>query len=1319
VLADWQERADQGDELTPDDLLREHPELADELREQFVFLGLLDRARPAAELPDGAPREIGDFRIVRELGRGGMGVVYEAIQESMDRRVALKVLSLTITGSPNAVKRFQREAKAAGRLHHTNIVPIHAMGQYAGYWYYAMELVEGRPLSDVVAQLRAGDSKSEESLAKAAAGEPTSPTSTAIEELGTNTSDRSYFVRVAEMFGGVADALALAHDEQIVHRDIKPSNLLLDADGTLKIVDFGLARVDDGGMTMTMTGDLLGTPAYMSPEQAMAKRMSIDHRTDIYSLGATMYEVLTLRPPFSGKTLQEICSQIITKDPANPRRRNARIPRDLETIVLKAMEKDRDKRYASAAELAHDLRRFADGIAVHARRVSPVGRAWRKVKRHKVRSSLVAAVAVLAFAGGWLAVHAADEAARRRDLEYARLVTRVELAVGFSGGLQRPDEHPDLEPGKQAILELDEAIELDPDRPDAYWMRALTPGRTIEQRLDDIERAHERGLSKRSFHLMRAFVLQTYSHQPENAKRERDQAVLSGKPSLRDDYFEARLLDLPTEFPRALELLDRVIAQSDSQSTLRQLAVRCRAWVRMLHEDDSGALQDLHALEAFGQSSSTTQYYIARCWKRLGRKDLAERLFAELIAPNRELGDWGYLHMLSRYWRELDWLDRSTAASLAQYRENTEALNWRGIALLSLGRHREAIDVHWRAVELDPENPSLRANHATALSEAGRYQEALEIYIELDKQELPAHVRASVALNRGVALFKTGRAAEALSALEHAQRLGADETMVLTNRGLALASLGQHEEALRVYGEAIKLNENADMHANRAISLIILRRWADVDEALDRAVEMDPTHASAYYQRSRAYTERLDYESARAPIEKAIALSKTPQVHFLSQRSMVLIEQGELDQAEANARRAIALIEDYLLAHVRSEAHFQLSNVLRAKGEFDGALAAIDRALELNPNLLTRRARASLLGHFRRTAEALAARQEIVAETDEAWDYNELGFQLRNARKLQESLAAFDAAVQRAPSDTSFRFNRAEALWDVKRYATSLEDVAVLEKTAMAETAGLHLVKARGLEGLQQWPESLAAIEKALSLPKPSPHCYPLQVNMLLQLERPAEALSAADKAMRIAPSPALEFHRARALVALDRYSDAVSALDALGKRLGRMPAAGYYFRAKCFKRMKRWAEARQSFELALRGAAPGRRAMFANNLAWLLVSAPEGRDPKRAETLARQALKTDPDMHAARGTLGVALYRLERNTEAIETLRKALDGHALEKKVSRALDLYVIAMAQHKLGDTKAAKATFTQAQTIHKDGDETDELARFAAEAREVLGR
>jgi serine/threonine protein kinase len=325
---------------------------------------------------------LGDFVLGREIGRGGMGVVYEARQRSLNRLVALKVLSTSVGLTPTAVRRFKREAEAAAKLHHTNIVPIYATGEQEGMHFYAMELIEGPSLDQVIRQLRRGpperpesptapDDRNDDASALTATGpyvESPSPWSSSVGLSSSSLNSGSgYFNTLARMIAEVADALDCAHQHGVIHRDIKPSNLLLSPAGRLSVSDFGLARMlEQPGMTIT--GEMVGTPLFMSPEQITAGRVPVDHRTDIYSLGATLYELLTLRPPFSAEHRDQLLAQVIQKDPTPPRKVDGKVPVDLETICLKAMDKDPDRRYQTAGQMADDLRRYVNRFAIRAPR---------------------------------------------------------------------------------------------------------------------------------------------------------------------------------------------------------------------------------------------------------------------------------------------------------------------------------------------------------------------------------------------------------------------------------------------------------------------------------------------------------------------------------------------------------------------------------------------------------------------------------------------------------------------------------------------------------------------------------------------------------------------------------------------------------------------------------------------------------------------------------------------------------------------------------------------------------------------------------------
>jgi serine/threonine protein kinase len=386
-----------------------------------------------------------------------MGVVYEAEQISLGRRVALKVLPFAALLDPKQLERFKNEARIAATLDHPNTVTVYSLACDRGVHYYAMQYIDGQMLAEVISQLRGarGEGPGESAKQKAESGKenegsqtglplsafgsplssspahpvtpspPQAPSDThplALFSTERSTDNPEFFRSVAHLGIQAARALDYAHQVGVLHRDIKPSNLLLDAHGHLWITDVGLARIhspsplwgeDRGeggraeGPSLTMTGDVLGTLRYMSPEQLHPERRALDRRTDIYSLSVTLYELLTLRPAFGGEDRQKLIQGIADQEPLPPGRLNKAIPRDLETIVLKAMAKRPQSRYATAGELADDLERFLEDRPIRARRASALERAGRWVRRHRAVAWSAAALllmAVLAVGGTWWAL---------------------------------------------------------------------------------------------------------------------------------------------------------------------------------------------------------------------------------------------------------------------------------------------------------------------------------------------------------------------------------------------------------------------------------------------------------------------------------------------------------------------------------------------------------------------------------------------------------------------------------------------------------------------------------------------------------------------------------------------------------------------------------------------------------------------------------------------------------------------------------------------------------------------------------------------------
>ena len=490
LFAYYMDRLIAGELVDLYEVKRQHPDLGEEVIEQLrSFCELAD---DSSEM--GRHRRVGDFELIREIGRGGMGIVYEATQISLGRRVALKILPSGFSADAKTVARFIREAQISAKLDHPNVVTVFEMGIDEHVPYYAMEYVEGDTLSQKIDWLRA---------------------SKAANEL----MNRQYYLDLARRFVEGAEGLSHAHRRGVVHRDLKPSNLIFDTNkkardllsGTLRILDFGLARLD-GQDTLTASGDVVGSVHYMSPEQAKSLgEKNVDERSDIYSLGATLYEALTLHPPHKGNDIQHTLRLIQSKEPVPPKRLNARVPRDLETITMKCLRKIPGDRYSTAEAFAQDLNRFVRGDHIEAKPPTTGERAARWIQRHRVMTSIIMGISVIAAmtiswwhnvlldANRKLAI--AEKAAKTKTLENDRLNYSFSIAKGAKALRSVPISIIEASPcdvyllpaghrfyvGKdwiaspkptglatlqKAINELSAAITLIPDRPGAYLHRA-------------------------------------------------------------------------------------------------------------------------------------------------------------------------------------------------------------------------------------------------------------------------------------------------------------------------------------------------------------------------------------------------------------------------------------------------------------------------------------------------------------------------------------------------------------------------------------------------------------------------------------------------------------------------------------------------------------------------------------------------------------------------------------------------------------------------------------------------------------------------------
>jgi serine/threonine protein kinase len=433
LLAEWDEKRSLGHEPTPEELCPDDPVLRERLREKIaVQKGLdarlgLDHKGPA-ELDSGISEplpQIPGIVIECEIGRGAMGVVYRGTQVALGRSVAVKVILSGTHATSTERERFRTEALATARLPHPNIVRVHDSGRAAGLPYLVLEYLEGG------------------SLASRLRGEPQAPRWS------------------AELVRTLAGAGAAAHAQGVVHRDLKPANILFAADETAKITDYGLAKLLDQDVALTMSGQSPGTPSYMAPEQAGLRPYSVSPATDVYALGAILYEMLTGRPPFRGVSVSETLEQVRTQDPVPPSRLQPKTPRDLETICLKCLEKDPARRYGSAQGLADDLGLFLDGRPISARRVGPLERVWRWCKRKPGLAASLASLALVTIVG-FITITWLWTIARREQIAAEENLSQLTQTLDrYSGFANRTDlRSRELDAAReQALVEVRNELE--------------------------------------------------------------------------------------------------------------------------------------------------------------------------------------------------------------------------------------------------------------------------------------------------------------------------------------------------------------------------------------------------------------------------------------------------------------------------------------------------------------------------------------------------------------------------------------------------------------------------------------------------------------------------------------------------------------------------------------------------------------------------------------------------------------------------------------------------------------------------------------------
>jgi serine/threonine protein kinase len=675
------------------------------------FLDLGDGVSRTAPLNDNADRNgtaqhIGDFLIERRIGSGGMGLVYRAQQISLKRPVALKVLPQHLHSSASARSRFQREIEAAARLRHRNIVAVYTTGEDLGTIYYAMELIDGPALDRVIEQLRRRpllelrscrpmavrireSCGSTHSQACDVTSVPSTEKSNDVD-LSVLASPDGYFSTVARLMADVAGALEYAHQMQVIHRDIKPSNLLLSPDGRIHVSDFGLARLaaEPG---LTRTGDVLGTPFYMAPEQISDAAGAIDERTDVFSLGATLYELITLRPPFFGEHREQVIAKIAHDEPTPPRAINRQVPRDLDTICLKALEKQPARRYRSAGAMAEDLRRFANGEPILARRSGVVARSIKWVLRHRAVAAMLAGICASLVVALFFAYRTHVAESRWTEAEFGRFFETAQLAA-MEGDLKRASraikqaKQLGAPPGQLSLLNGQLALQAGKAQPAC----------------DELELAVRELPESLAAH---ALLIKAYDANEQREKRiEIENRLLQLKPTTLQDYLLIGEAQSYSNFGEAKVILDEAVRRYKSSALARLTRGNVLTYRAMESANTDQAELALDDLRIAGELLEPNARLLSRV------------LAARLVAANA-YASVGNMEKRQQH------LDKAaiTAEALKQLPDDFKSHQWRAFYFDYVGDDEQAME-SWCAMK----------EHSitflvVALHRLGRFQEALDL----------------------------------------------------------------------------------------------------------------------------------------------------------------------------------------------------------------------------------------------------------------------------------------------------------------------------------------------------------------------------------------------------------------------------------------------------------------------------------------------------------------------------------------------------------------------------------------------------------------
>jgi serine/threonine-protein kinase len=997
---------------TPDrqGLLIRYPELATELSEFFADQDRLERlaaplrlvaqaARmdtpPEAERPTtgpvgetaGAALTFDDYEVLEEIAKGGMGVVYKACQRSLNRLVALKVIRAGAWASPEEVQRFRNEAETVALLDHPHIVPVHEVGEQDGQVYFSMKLVGGGSLAE-------------------------------------HLSDFTNVPRMAaQLVAQVARAVHHAHQRGVLHRDLKPANILLDAEGQPHVTDFGLARRLETDSSLSQSGTIVGTPGYVPPEQTSGKKGAVTTVADVYGLGAVLYALLTGQPPFRADNVLDTLVQVREKEPEPPGRVNPKVDRDLETICLKCLAKEPQRRYGSAEALAQDLERYLAGKPIQARPIGRLTRLWRWCRRNPVLAGAAALLlaALLLVAGNLWRLQqqaAATEQAVSQDLQEAELL------------------------GKQE-----------------RWSEALQALQRAAGRLAEDGPAHLRERVERMQREV-ALVARLEEARLQHAGAGKIDALdYEGADQAYAAAFASQGLDLKTLEP------EEAARRIQASAIRRQLVAALDHWASVKEDLQAGSGERLLAVARRADNDPWRQ----RLRDAKVRKDgaalepLAAGKGVLIQQPAAHLAELGFaLWKVGRRAAAVQFLRQAQQRHPADLWINNEL----GCQLLKTGARAEAVGFFRVALAFRPHSPVVLSNLACALAAQGQWEEAVdafqkaialkpdypEAYFNLARtyQDQKKLAEAVAAFQKAIALkpdlpeayFNLARTyqdqkklAEAVDAYRQAVHRKPNYPEAYYNLGVTLTAQGKLEQAVDAYRQAVDRKANfPEAYFNLAIALQLLGRLQEAEDACRKHIAGMPNNPNGPYTLGNILRDLGDLEGAAAAFRKAIAC-KPDFAEAHCNLGHALYKQRDVKRAIAHYQKALTFEPKLVQAHVN------LGLALQTQGDLKGAIACFKRALELDPKDISVHYNLGVVLQTQGDVKGAIAsyRKALDLDPKRPQAHYNLANALQAQGDMKGAIASYQKALQLAPTFAEAHCNLGHALREQGHFDQALK----------------------------------------------------------------------------------------------------------------------------------------------------------------------------------------------------------------------------------------------------------------------------------------